>query len=198
VLFDVVDTENNAFLTSLGGEIPLLGPLDFEIDLTVDAATISVWFDDEGMMSSDVLLTFADAAAEFDLGGIGIPIPGFESIAIDVTGLTIESLESAVTPDTVATYSSGEMSGDNEAWEMLVTGSAGAAGAAGSPINSEGTATTSTSALSRFGGTYTLAVDEPDIALATISIDLIIIPVELQMTGLSGEVVVGLALDGEE
>lgn len=198
VIFDVVDAENNLFLTTLAGEIPLLGPLDFELELTVEVATISVWFDDEGLMSSDIALTFADAAAEFDLSGLGLPIPGFESIAIDITALTIESVETAITPDTVTTYSSGDMGGPNDAWPMLVTGAAGTAGAAGTPINSEGTATTSTSDLSRFYNTYTLSVDEPTLALATISIDLVILPVDLEITGLAGEVVVGLAVDGEE
>ena len=194
-VLEVEDT--NLFLTSLGGEVPLLGPLDFAIELTVEAATISVWFDDVGLMSADALLEFADAAAEFDLGGIGIPIPGFESIAIDVTDLTIESLDAIATPGSVESYSSGEMGGPNDPWTMHVTGAAGAAGAGAGEIDSESSSSGSDSHHSKRDQTYQLSIDEPELALATISIDLIIIPLDLEMTGLSGSVVVGVVSEDE-
>ena len=196
VVFEVVlEVEGtNSFLTTLGGEIPLLGPVEFEIELSIEAATISVWFDDVGVMGADALLEFADAAAEIDLSGLGLPLPG---VAIDVTGLTIESLERIITPGSTDGYSTGEMGGPNEPWPMHVTGAAGAAGTGAGDIDSESSSTGSESHHSKRDETYALTIDEPGLGLATISIELIIIPLDLDMTGLAGTVVVARAAGDE-
>ena len=199
LLFDVlVEAEGaNVFATSIGGEIPLLGAVEMDLDLTVEVAAIEVSFDDVGTMSAFAAIDFEDTAAEIDLGGIGLPIPGFESIAVEVTDLLADALTPIVTPDAAAGYSSGEMAGANDEWDVSISGAAGAADAGTGDIDVETTISNSESSHSKRDRTHELSIAETDLTLGTFSVDLLIFPVDFEIIGLSGTVIVTAAADGE-
>ena len=199
IVFDVlVEAEGtNTFATSIGGEIPLLGEVALDVDLLVETASIGVLFDDEGVMTSTATIGFADTSEEFDLGGIGLPIPGFESIAVDVTALVAEALTPIVTPTSVDGYASGEMAGPNDEWEVAITGTAGAAGAGTGEIDVEADIETSDSVHSKRDATYQLSIDEPSLTVGTFSVDLLIFPIDFEIVGLTGAVLVERAVEEE-
>ena len=204
VVYDIVleDEGANVFATSVGGGLPIPIPgldLAFDITLAVETATVEVTFDDDGLMSATVVMVFADDSIEIEMGGGGlpIPIPGLDGITIDVSGGLFGTVEDAlvVTPDSIDGYEAGELAGDNAEFDATFALEVSAGDAGGGEVDSEFEVANSTSELSRYFETYRLSIEEPELVLGQITISLLIIPMDLDVTGFSGTLLVGPAAE---
>ena len=191
----LVETDGaNVVTTSATLEVPLLGPTVLPIEMPVTSGQVDIWFDDDGMMRAELkAANLGDGTFELDLSGAGLPIPVAVGGTISDGNVVSTDPENIVTDGTMDDYVAGEIAGDNAEYSVVFSGMFAATGGTPTAITGEPvTVTTSTSALSRYEGTYRLDITEPEAALGTGEISVAgFLNLDVAFVGLSGSIVVG-------
>lgn len=210
VVWDVLVGETSLTVTASagfdlgGGGLPLPIPLPTDISspmvLPVSAASIGVAFDDDGLatiVALDIELGAASVPLEFDLSGLGIPVP---DIIIEVAG---GQLVNAVDNDgfiavdgTFEDYVAGLIEGNNGPWNFYFDLSIATGGSVSDLLSR---VTTSSSSINLYDDVASITFDDLDVPLGTAEITINLellpgfpfpLPIGVDFTGLDGTVAV--------
>ncbi|MCB9531849.1 MAG: thrombospondin type 3 repeat-containing protein [Myxococcales bacterium] len=194
VRYDVVvdDGESNTLYTVTAGDA-IGTPVEYELPRVVESGQVDLSFDDEGAATLTIVgVAFADSTES-------VPVAGGELFGI--TGVTIAISEatmvqaegtSIVAADTADGYATGEMSGAAGSFGLVFHAAGADDTGTSAPVDGTATFTHTSVEVSAFDDRVTISFNDPTAVIGTFPYSVLgLIEVEVTITGLTGDLVLG-------